>query len=117
MKYALIVAAFASQTAIAVDNHLTICTYGDKERKIEIAYPQNTTLPCEVQYTKDGEMKVLWNAKGEVGFCEEKAASFVEKHRSWGWQCASPADLSPEDETDNNNTDPDNEQNETIISR
>ena len=32
-------------------------------------------------------MKVLWTAKGEVGFCEQKATEFIEKQQSWGWEC------------------------------
>lgn len=87
MKYLMIGAALFSGASLAVDNHTTLCVFGGNERKIEIVYPEGTELPCEVQYTKNGEMSVLWNAKGEIGYCEAKAAEFVEKQQGWGWEC------------------------------
>ena len=57
-----------------------------------MVYPQGSELPCEVQYTKDGATSVLWQASNEAGYCEQKAADFVEKQRGWGFECvAMPA--------------------------
>jgi len=64
------------------------CTHGKQERSISIVYQdQVKKVPCEVQYTKDGVTQTLWSAKGQVGYCEEKALAFVEKQRGWGWAC------------------------------
>lgn len=76
-----------SCSALAADNQVTHCQLGDAVRIIEVAYPQGTEVPCEVHYTKDGQSSVLWRASNEAGYCEQKAAEFAEKQRSWGWQC------------------------------
>ena len=87
MKYLLFLVSVIGSSAIAAENQATICKHGEKERKIEVVYPDGTEAPCEVQYTKDTGMQVLWDAKTEIGYCEEKAAAYIEKQRSWGWQC------------------------------
>lgn len=70
----------------------THCQLGDAVRIIKVVYPQGSELPCEVQYTKDGATSVLWQASNEAGYCEQKAADFVEKQRGWGFECvAMPA--------------------------
>lgn len=74
-------AAFAGQT------HTTHCQLGDAVRVIEVVYPEGGELPCEVRYQREGEQSVLWRARNEAGYCEQKAAEFVEKQRGWGWQC------------------------------
>lgn len=87
MKYILLLTALVFNTAMAAENQTTICKHGPHERKIEVVYLENMEAICEVQYTKTTGMQVLWNAKSEVSYCEEKAVSFVEKQRGWGWQC------------------------------
>lgn len=74
-----------SQVALA--DTTTICTSGNMERKIEVVYLGADTVPCEVRYTKDGNTEVLWSAQAEEGYCEARAAEFVEKQRGWGWAC------------------------------
>jgi hypothetical protein len=64
-----------------------VCTQGDMERKIEVVYLGEGTVPCEVRYTKNGNTEVLWSAQAEEGYCDAKAAEFVEKQRGWGWEC------------------------------
>lgn len=72
-----------------------ICTRGDMERRIEVVYLGADTVPCEVRYTKTGTAEVLWIAQAEEGYCETRAAEFVEKQRGWGWECVeSAADMS-----------------------
>lgn len=64
-----------------------LCTRGGMERTIEVVYLGAGTVPCEVRYTKDGTTEVLWSARFEAGYCDEKAADFVEKQQQWGWDC------------------------------
>lgn len=92
LTLALLVGTFS---AAAADNQITHCQLGDAVRIIEVAYPQGTELPCEVHYTKDGQDTVLWRASNEAGYCEQKAADFAEKQRSWGWQCVVTASKAP----------------------
>lgn len=73
-------------TAIADETYT--CTNGPEERTIRVVYQdQETKVPCEVQYQKDGATETLWSAQNEVDYCEEKAKAFVEKQRGWGWNC------------------------------
>jgi hypothetical protein len=74
-----------SQIALADTTY--VCTSGNMERKIEVVYLGAVTVPCEVRYTKEGNTEVLWSAETEEGYCDFKASGFVEKHRSWGWEC------------------------------
>lgn len=74
-----------SQVALADTTY--VCTQGSMERKVEVVYLETGTVPCEVRYTKNGATEVLWSARAEEGYCEARAAEFVEKQRSWGWEC------------------------------
>ena len=64
------------------------CKHDSSERLITVAYPEGGELPCEVQYTKGDDIQILWNAKNVKGYCEEKAAAFVDKQTGWGWSCS-----------------------------
>lgn len=74
-----------SQVAFA--NTTYVCSQGEGERRIEVVYLGTGTAPCEVRYTKDGMTEVLWSARAEEGYCDARAAEFVEKQRGWGWVC------------------------------
>ena len=74
-----------SQVALADTSY--VCTQGGMERKIEVVYLGAGKLPCEVRYSKEGTTRVLWSAQAEEGYCEARAAEFVEKQRGWGWEC------------------------------
>jgi hypothetical protein len=74
-----------SQVALADTSY--VCTQGGMERKIEVVYLETGKVPCEVRYTKNADTQVLWSAQTEEGYCEAKAAEFVEKQRGWGWEC------------------------------
>jgi len=89
MKYPLILAAIIGSSAFAVQADSTICTHGEKQRKIEVVYPEDGGKACEVQYTKGDDMQVLWSANSDKDYCAEKAVAFVEKQRGWGWECTS----------------------------
>ncbi|MDQ7002354.1 MAG: hypothetical protein Q9N02_06665 [Ghiorsea sp.] len=70
-------------------NETYVCTHGHKERQISVVYANDTqAVPCEVTYTKLSDTESLWQAQNLAGYCEEKAAAFVEKQRAWGWDCA-----------------------------
>jgi hypothetical protein len=84
-----------SASAQALGNQTTHCQRGDDVRVIEVVYPQGTELPCEVHYRKNGNDSVLWRANNAAGYCEQKAAEFAEKQRSWGWQCVAMAAAKP----------------------
>ena len=78
--------------AAAQDEDKYRCTNGDLERRIEIVRETGVLVPCEVHYYKDseapGEKQVLWSAQREEGYCESRAAEFVQQLADWGWQCA-----------------------------
>lgn len=71
----------------------TRCTNGDTVRRIVIMSEPGVSVPCEVHYFKDteapGEDQVLWSARSQEGFCEEKAAELVSKLEGLGWDCGS----------------------------
>ncbi len=65
-----------------------ICKLKSQQRTITVVYDyQQRAVPCEVIYKKSGSITSLWQAKNNVGFCEEKAAGFAEKQAQWGWVC------------------------------
>lgn len=68
------------------------CELQGMTRRVEINYEvPDSTVPCSVSYYKDtevpGEVNTLWTASNVEGYCEEKAAAFVDKLGSWGWSC------------------------------
>jgi len=70
-------------------NETTVCLNGGAERKISIVYDSpGQTVPCSVTYEKGEGIQTLWSAENEAGYCEAKAADFIEKQRQWGWDCA-----------------------------
>jgi len=80
------------------------CSLDEVNRRIEIYYETGDTVPCEVHYFKDTEMpgdrQVLWRAQNEEGYCEARAAEFVEKLRGMGWTCWAAGGEAPRDDTD-----------------
>ena len=87
MKYLVTLMVIFSGAISATENQTTICTNNDSQRTIEVVYPQDSTTLCEVRYSKDTEMKVLWSANADSQYCQEKASAFIEKQRGWGWSC------------------------------
>ena len=96
MRYLFALTLIAASSALATESQTTLCSFGDQQRKIEVIYPDSGENICEVQYSKNGEMKVLWTALSEREYCQTKADTFVEKQQGWGWKCegqaAAPAD-------------------------
>ncbi|MGI9282418.1 MAG: hypothetical protein ACR2PX_22700 [Endozoicomonas sp.] len=86
---AILVGLGMTGLASASDNYSYTCTHANQERKIDVIYLQReSSVPCEVRYTKDGQEETLWNASYTEGYCEEKATEFVKKQEGWGWSCS-----------------------------
>jgi hypothetical protein len=69
------------------------CTMSDEVRRVLTMHETDAPVPCTVRYRKETEApgapaEVLWSAENEAGFCEARAAEFVERLESWGWRCA-----------------------------
>ena len=68
----------------------TVCTNSGLTRTVEVVYEmEGQAAPCEVIYNKqtEGTQQSLWRANNEEGYCEARAAEFIEKLEGWGWEC------------------------------
>ncbi|HYQ72386.1 MAG TPA: hypothetical protein VET88_10725 [Gammaproteobacteria bacterium] len=67
------------------------CKNAGMTRQVVVYYPEAPArLPCKVFYAKPGDNvlpRALWEAKNTQNYCERRAAEFVEKLGSLGWQC------------------------------
>ena len=69
------------------------CTKDDLNRVVSTVYSEpGQPTPCEVLYEKpsEGESMTLWRAQNQAGYCEARAAEFIEKLAELGWSCSSP---------------------------
>ncbi|MCZ6709549.1 MAG: hypothetical protein O7B25_04220 [Gammaproteobacteria bacterium] len=77
----------------------TQCTNGILTRGIEVVYSDpGQPTPCEVIYDKSTEgagQHSLWRAGSEAGYCEARAAAFVDKLADLGWACGPAPDAAP----------------------
>ena len=91
----IVVLSLLPTMAFAQDSNNYQCSLNDLTRRVEIFYETGVTVPCEVHYYKDtempGERQVLWRAANEEGYCEAKAAEFVQKLEGMGWSCTAGA--------------------------
>ncbi len=81
-------ALIVTMPALATD---WVCNNGGDERVIGVQYEiPGQQVPCLVVYEKrtEGGTDYPWNAKGQVGFCEEKADYLKDRLEGFGWQCA-----------------------------
>jgi hypothetical protein len=72
------------------------CTSGGTTRRVEVVRTGAGQVPCEVRYSKPTEApgaaaQVIYNAANQAGYCESRAAEFVDKLRGLGWTCTGPA--------------------------
>ncbi|MCH2042028.1 MAG: hypothetical protein MK185_15470 [Saccharospirillaceae bacterium] len=88
---ALISLTLLTSATMAIENSKTVCTHDAETRVIEVVYNGESSVPCEVQYTKSTGTQTLWNAQNAEGYCEEKAQAFVAKQQGWGWDCQNAA--------------------------
>lgn len=88
---ATLIASLTISLAIAAQSDLTYtCIMDTMTRTISVEYTTDAPTPCSVIYVKDDDTtETLWSAKNVDGYCENKAREFIEKQRSWGWQCSS----------------------------
>ena len=92
------------------------CTYGEMQRRVEIAHEPGVEVPCSVHYFKDtempGEQQVLWSADNDPAYCRSKALELVTKLEGWGWDCGreNAVDEPVGDESDEMLGDPDTQE-------
>ena len=93
MKKAIILSLALTLLATPILASTITCTSGSQERVISVVYlDEGQKVPCEVQYTKNGETETPWSARNEEGYCEAKAQELVEKQIGWGWNCTEAAE-------------------------
>lgn len=80
--------ASSCSVVMAAPNLVYQCSQGNQKRTVEVVYQNSdTNVPCNVRYEKNGQTETLWTYNNEAGQCELQAQGFLEKQRSWGWQC------------------------------
>ena len=96
-----LMATLLPAAAVAQDSGKYQCTYGELQRRVEIAHEPGVEVPCSVHYYKDseapGEQQVLWSAERDPTYCRTKAAEFITKLEGWGWDCGRGADAPAEE--------------------
>jgi hypothetical protein len=81
------VSALFLSSLLAADE-VYACQHDGIERTVRVVYESaDSQIPCRVVYEKAAGNQTLWSSLNEVGYCEGKAESFVEKQRGWGWDC------------------------------
>ena len=90
--------AISATSVQAIENQKTVCSHGNQTRVIEVVYTTGEETPCEVRYSKEDGMTTPWSANNLAGFCEEKAAAFIDKQETWGWACEASANEAASDE-------------------
>jgi hypothetical protein len=105
MKQRIIIVLMATllpAVAMAQESDKYQCTYGDMQRRVEIAHEPGVEVPCSVHYFKDtempGEQQVLWSADSDPTYCQNKTMEFVTKLEGWGWDCGRDIDAAIEEE-------------------
>lgn len=86
-----LVAVSATSVAEPTNNYTFVCQLEDSTRRVEVVYLlPDQKVPCEVRYQKDNdELKVLWRADNQEGFCENHAQQLIKQQRDWGFECES----------------------------
>lgn len=100
----IVVVVLLSPLTSAQDAMNYSCSLADLTRRVEILAEPGVSVPCEVHYYKDtenpGEDQVLWSAQNEAGYCEARAAEFIERLRGMGWNCQATGGGEPEMQPD-----------------
>ncbi|WP_049722007.1 hypothetical protein [Gilvimarinus polysaccharolyticus] len=75
----------------STNNYTFACQLEGSTRLVEVVYLlPDQKVPCEVRYQKDDEeIKVLWRADNQEGFCESHAQQLIKEQRDWGFDCDS----------------------------
>lgn len=96
--FATLFSAISATSVQALENQKTVCSHGNQTRVIEVVYTTDSEVPCEVRYSKEDGMTTPWSANNLAGFCERKAAAFIDKQETWGWACEAAANESADSE-------------------
>ncbi len=98
----VLVASLLPAVAMAQDSGKYQCTFGEMQRRVEIAHEPGVEVPCSVHYFKDtempGEQQVLWSADNDANYCKSKAMEFVAKLEGLGWDCGQGINTAIEDD-------------------
>ena len=98
----VLVAILLPAVAIAQESDKYRCTYGDMQRRVQIAHEPGVEVPCSVHYFKDsempGEQQVLWSADSDPTYCQNKAQELITKLGEWGWDCGRDGETIVEEE-------------------
>ena len=98
----VLIATLLPAVAMTQESGKYQCTYGDMQRRVEIAHEPGVEVPCSVHYYKDtempGEQQILWSAQSDPTYCQTKASELVAKLEGWGWDCGGGADVAVEEE-------------------
>ena len=90
LPHALIISLFSSSVASEARSSISyLCSLDGDTRVIAVEYSTTEPTPCAVTYLKNNEKQTLWQASDSHGYCEQQAQAFLEKQRSWGWNCQS----------------------------
>ncbi|MDJ0779458.1 MAG: hypothetical protein QNJ85_16445 [Gammaproteobacteria bacterium] len=60
-------------------------------REISVERESGDPAPCSVVYNKDSEGQgstVLWTARTDGAYCEQKADGLAAKLEGYGWSCS-----------------------------
>lgn len=90
LPHALIISLLGASVISEAQSSMSyLCTLDGDTRIIAVEYSTTEPAPCAVTYLKDNEKQTLWQATTSHGYCEQQAQVFLEKQRSWGWNCQS----------------------------
>ena len=75
------------------------CSSGNDVREIQIQLTGPDPVPCDVVYRKQTEGyedQILWSAKNDDSYCEEKAEGLVARLEASGWVCTETVSETPQ---------------------
>lgn len=67
-----------------------ICENSNLIREINVEHETSAPAPCSVVYNKDSEglgSSIVWTARTDGAYCEDKANGLAEKLENYGWAC------------------------------
>ncbi len=85
-----VIAAFLLAPGIA-HAESWICEHSNMVREISVERESGDPAPCSVVYNKDSEGQgstVLWTARTDGAYCEQKADGLAAKLEGYGWSCS-----------------------------
>lgn len=86
----VIIGLVSLATANVASAESWICEHDNLVREISVESETGAAAPCTVSYNKASEglgSSVLWTARTDGAYCEEKANGLAEKLKGFGWDC------------------------------